>query len=75
MKCSKNTESKNPRFVKTKNGRIMLSSNCPICSSKKSRFPKEQEASATLGSLRKTLGNNHLFGPLLFQGFLQVNII
>ena len=44
----------------------MLSSNCAICSSKKSRFPKEQEASATLGSLTKTLGNNHLFGPLLF---------
>ena len=28
LKCRKNTESKNPKVVRTKNGRIMLLSNC-----------------------------------------------
>ena len=33
--CRKNTESKNPKVVKKKNGRIMLLSNCAFCNSKK----------------------------------------
>ena len=33
LKCRKNTESKNPKAVKTKNRR-MLSSKCAVCSSK-----------------------------------------
>ena len=33
LKCRKNTESKNPKFVKTKNGRIMLLSKCLVCNS------------------------------------------
>ena len=44
LKRRKNTESKNPRVVMTKNGRIMLLSICSICNSKKSKFLKEQEA-------------------------------
>ena len=28
LKCRKNTESKNPKIVKAKNGRIMLLSKC-----------------------------------------------
>ena len=28
LKCRKNTESKNPKVVRTKNGRIMLLSKC-----------------------------------------------
>ena len=51
LKCRKNTESKNPRVEKTKNGRIMLSSTCVVCNSKNSRFIKEQEASGLLSSL------------------------
>ena len=35
LKCKKSTENKNPMVVKTKNGRIRLSSHCAICSSKK----------------------------------------
>ena len=35
LKCRKNTESKNPKVVKTKNGRIMLLSKCAVCDSKK----------------------------------------
>ena len=41
LNCIKNTESKNPKAVKTKNEKIMLSSNCAICGSKKSRFVKK----------------------------------
>ena len=44
LKCKKNTESKNPKVVRTKNGRIMLLSNCLVGNSKKSEFIKEQEA-------------------------------
>ena len=38
----KNTEGKNPKAIRTKNGRIMLLSKCAVCDSKKSRFMKEQ---------------------------------
>ena len=37
LKCRKNTESKNPKVVGTKNGRIMLLSKCTVCNSKKSK--------------------------------------
>ena len=69
LKCRKNTESKNPKVVKTKNGRIMLSSNCEVCDSKKSKFIKEQKASRLLSSLRiKTpLSKIPIVGPLLFK--------
>ena len=51
LKCRKNTESKNPKVAKTKNGRIMLLSNCVVYDSKKSKFLKQQEASGLLSSL------------------------
>ena len=44
LKCRKNTESKNPKGSRTKNGRIMLLSNFAVCDSKKLKFIKEQEA-------------------------------
>ena len=34
-----------------KNGGLILSSNCAVCGSKKSRFKKEQEAKGLLSSL------------------------
>ena len=43
LQCRKNTESKNPKTVKTKQGRIMLPSKCVVWNSEKSRFIKEQE--------------------------------
>ena len=52
LKCRKNTESKNPKVVKTENGRIMLLSKCAVCDSKKLKFIKEKEASELLRSLR-----------------------
>ena len=51
LKCRKKTESKNPKFVRKKNGRIMLLSKCAGCDSKKSKFVKKQEASGLLSSL------------------------
>ena len=68
LKCSKNTESKNPKLVKTKNGRIILLSKCAMWYSKKSRFIKEQEATGLLSSLgiKALLSNISLVGALLF---------
>ena len=53
MKCSKNTESKNPKVVMTKNRRIMLLSKCSMCSGKKLKFLKEQEARVLLSNLAR----------------------
>ena len=51
LKCRKITESKNPKVVKTKNGRIMLLSKWTVRGSEKSRFIRKQEASGLLSSL------------------------
>ena len=40
-KCRKNTESKNPKVVKTQNGRVMLLSKCAVSDSKKLKFIEE----------------------------------
>ena len=68
LKCRKNTESKNPKVARTKNGRIMLLSKCAVCDSKKPKFIKEQEASRLLSSLgiETPLSAIPLVGPLLF---------
>ena len=68
LKCRKNTESKNPKFVRTKNGRTILLSKFAVCDGKNSKFIKEQEASGLLSSLRiKTpLREIPLVVPLLF---------
>ena len=68
QKKKKNTESKNPKVVKTKNQRIMLSSKCAVCDSKKSKFIKEQEVPGLLSSLgiKKPSSKVPLVGPLLF---------
>ena len=61
LKCRKNTESKNPKAVKTKNRRIMLLS--------KSKFFKKQGASGLISSfgMKVLLSKIPLLGPLLFQ--------
>ena len=68
LKCRKNTESKNPKVVKTKNGRIIILSKCAACDSKKSKFIKEQEASGLLRSLgiKTLLSKIPLVDTLLF---------
>ena len=47
----KNTESKNPKVIKTKNRRIMLLSKCAVYDSKKPIFIKEQAARGLLSQL------------------------
>ena len=68
MKCRKNTESKGPKVVKTKNGRIMLLLTYEVCDSKKSEFIKKEEASGLLNSLgiKTPLSKIPLVGPFLF---------
>ena len=50
LKCRKNTESKNPKVARTKNGTIMLLSKCAVCDRKTSKFIKQQAASGLLSS-------------------------
>ena len=56
------------KAVKTKNGRIVLLSNCAVCSSKKSRFIKEQEAIMLLSSsgIKTPLSKKTIVTSLLF---------
>ena len=49
--CKKNTENKDPKMIKTKNDRLMLSSKCAVRSSKKSRFMKKEEVKGLFGNL------------------------
>ena len=51
LKCWQNTDSKNLKVVKTKNGRIMFLSKCSVSNSKKLKFLKEQEAKGLLSKL------------------------
>ena len=66
--CRKNPESKEPKVVEPKKGRMMLLSKCAVCDSKEMKFIKEQEASGLLSSLRiKTpMFKIFLLGHLLF---------
>ena len=49
--CKRSTENKDPKIVKTKNNRLILSSKCAVCGNKKSKFIKEQEAKGLLSNL------------------------
>ena len=51
LKCKKNTESINPKGLKTTNGETMILSKCAICGSKKSKSIKEQQAKGLLSDL------------------------
>ena len=55
-------------MLETKNGRLMLSLKCAICSCKKSRFMKEQEAKGLLSSLgiKTPLSRIPLLGDFVF---------
>ena len=49
--CKKHTENTNQKIVRIRQNRLMIQSNCGICSSKKSRFIKEQQAMGILSNL------------------------
>ena len=66
LQCRKNTETKNPKDARTKNGRIMLLSKCTVYDSKKSKFIKQKEVSELLSSSGSTLSKVSLVGPLSF---------
>ena len=68
LKCRKNTESKNLKAVKTKNGRVMVLSKCTVCDSNTAKFIKEQEVSGLLTSLwiKSPLSKIPLVDPPLF---------
>ena len=67
LKCKKNTESINPKVLKTTNGKMILS-KCAICSSKNSKFIKEQQGKGLLSNLgiRTPLNKIPLLGDILF---------
>ena len=67
LKYREKKDSKNPKDLKTKNRRIMASSNCGVCG-KKPRFIKEQEANGILRSLGLRMPSRKipLVGPTLF---------
>ena len=69
LKCRKNTESKNPKVVKTKNRRIVLLSKCVVYDCKKLKFIREQKASGLFSSLgiMIPLTKIPLVGPLLLR--------
>ena len=68
LKCKKNTESINPKVLKTTKGKTMILSKCAICSSKKSKFTKDQQAKGLLSNLgpRTPLNKIPLLGDILF---------
>ena len=68
LKYRKDTENINPKISKTSNGRTMVLSNCTICSSKKSRFIRNQEAKGLLSNLgiRTRLSKVPILRDILF---------
>ena len=68
LKCKKSTESITPRVSKTTNDKAMMLSKCAICSSKKSKFIKEQQAKGLLSNLgiRAPLNKMPLLRVILF---------
>ena len=64
----RNTESINPKVLKTSNGKAMILSTCGICGSKKSKFIKQQEAKGLLSNLglKTPLNKIPVLGDILF---------
>ena len=51
LPCRNYTKTTNPKIVKSKNGRSMIQATCTKCSSKRSRFIKEQLTKGLLNNL------------------------
>ena len=68
LKCKRNTESINPKVLKTTNGKAITLSKCAICGNKKSKFIKQQEAKGLLSNLglRTPLNKIPVLGDILF---------
>ena len=68
LNCKKNTENIDPEVSSTSNGGAMISLNCAICDSKKSRFIKNQKGKGLLSKLgiRTPLSKVPILGDILF---------
>ena len=68
LKCKKDTENINSRVSNTSYGRKTILSKCAICSFKKSRFIKNQEAKGLLSNLgvKTPLSKVPILGHILF---------
>ena len=68
MSCKKYSKNKNPRISNISNSKIIILSKCAKCTSKKSRFIKDQEAKGPLTTLglRTPLSKVPLLGDTLF---------
>ena len=77
LKCRKHTESINPQVASTNNGKIMILSKCAICSSKKSKFIKQQKAKGLLNKLGVKTPSSKIpiLGDILFWMHIKINEI
>ena len=68
LTCKRNTESINPKVLKTTNGKAIILSKCSVSGSKKSKFIKQQEAKGLLTNLglRTPLNKIPVLGDILF---------
>ena len=68
LKCRKDTENIDPKISSTSNGKAMILSKCAICSSKTSRFIKNEEAKGLLSNLGigTPLSKVPILGDILF---------
>ena len=62
--CKKDTENKNSKVFRTKNGRIILRSICPECNNKKSRFISKKKGCGLLSNIRTPLSEIPLLNVL-----------
>ena len=67
LKCRKDKENIIPKVSNTSNGRKKIFWKCSICSSKKTRFIKDQEANGLLRNLgvRTALSKVPILGDIL----------
>ena len=77
LKCKKDTENINLKVSSTSNGKAMILSKCAICSSKKSRFIKNQEAKGLLSNLglKTQLSKVPILGNIFFELYKKMNEI
>ena len=68
LKCKRNPKNMDSKMIETKKGRLILSSKCTICGSKKSIFIKEQEAKKLLSNsgLKSLLSKIPILSDVLF---------
>ena len=68
LKCKKYTKNIDPQVFSTSNGKVIISWECAICNSKKSKFTNSQEAKGLLGKLgiKTPLSKVLILGDALF---------